>query len=127
MLLRVMRGVVGFVEDVELDLLGRPAEEERKRPVGRDARLPGLKEDISFQVIGLVEPGRELALGPRGHLGVDEEAGTVKKSTIEDEARITHLHTRNRPCSIALRRHTGHGITAFLAVFSVVAKNNLNV
>jgi hypothetical protein len=75
MLLRVVRGVVGFVEDVEVDLLGRPAEEERKRPVGRDARLLGLKEDIGFQVIGLVEPGRELALGPRGHLGVDEEAG----------------------------------------------------
>ena len=75
MLLRVVRGVVGFVEDVEVDLLGRPAEEERKRPVGWDARLPGLKEDIGFQVIGLVEPGRELALGPCGHLGVDEEAG----------------------------------------------------
>jgi len=60
MLLRVVGGVVGFVEDVELDLLGRPAEEERKRPVGRDARLPGLKEDISFQVIGLSSPAGSL-------------------------------------------------------------------
>ena len=44
------------------------------------------------------------------------------KTTTEDKVRITHLHTRNRPCSMALRRHSGHGITAFLAVFSVVVK-----
>ena len=47
-----------------------------------------------------------------------------KKTTTEDEARITHLHTRNRPCSIALRGcHSGHVITIFLtAVFLVVEK-----
>ena len=48
------------------------------------------------------------------------EAGTPFTTTTEDEARITHLHTRNRPCSIALRRYSDHVITAFLAVFSVV-------
>ena len=49
-----------------------------------------------------------------------DRRGVSKFSTTEDEARITHLHTRNRPCSIALRRHSGHVITTFLAVFSVV-------
>ena len=46
----------------------------------------------------------------------------LKNTTTEDEARITQLHTRNRPCSIALRRDSGRVITAFLAVFSVVEK-----
>jgi hypothetical protein len=47
-----------------------------------------------------------------------------KKTTTEDEARITHLHTRNRPCSRVLRRHSGHAFPAILATFSVVGKRS---
>jgi predicted ATPase len=46
--------------------------------------------------------------------------GTALTTTTEDEARITHLHTRNWPCSRVLRRHSGHAFPAILAAFSVV-------
>ena len=45
--------------------------------------------------------------------------------TTEHEARITHLYTRNGPCSIASRCHSGHAITEFPAVFSVVVSFTL--
>ena len=48
-----------------------------------------------------------------------------KRTTTEDEARITHLHTRNRPCSRVLRRHSGHAFPTILAAFSVVEKESL--
>jgi hypothetical protein len=51
----------------------------------------------------------------------------IKKSTTEDEARITHLHTRNWPCSRVLRRHSGHAFPAILAAFSVVEKNPMSL
>ena len=51
---------------------------------------------------------------------LENEILDIVFSTTDDEARITHLHTRNRLCSIALRRHSGHGATALLVVFSVV-------
>jgi hypothetical protein len=47
--------------------------------------------------------------------GLGLTAVHLKITTTEDEARITQLHTRNRPGSIALRRDSGRVITAFLA------------
>src|SRR5271166_3050626 len=61
----------------------------------------------------------EISTGPARTI----EYNPAKSTTTEDEARITHLHTRNRPCSIALRRYSDHVITVFLAVFSVVVLN----